>query len=201
MKFIPVTKDGNHVFGILTEDIHVFFLYNFSGDITFDIKKQSTEVYIFGLYLGNASDVFTLNTAQHHRAGSSISDLLIKGIFNGSSKFIYKGLIRIEKNAQKSNAYQKNQNIMLSPDVFVDSRPYLEICANDVRCTHGSTTGQINKDDMFYLETRSHSNLEAKKLILEGFVIDLFDKINSIGKNALAMSFRESCIKDLYNIL
>ena len=196
-----MTKDGNLVFRISTEDVHVFFLYNFSGSVTFDIKKQTTEVYIFGLYLGNDTDAFSLNTAQHHRAGLSISDLLIKGIFNGSSKFIYKGLIRIEKNAQKSNAYQKNQNIMLSPDVFVDSRPYLEICANDVRCTHGSTTGQISKDDMFYLETRSHSNLEAKKLILEGFIIDLFDKINSIGEDVSVAKFRKSCIKDLYNIL
>ena len=110
------------------------------------------------------------------------------------SKFHYEGLIRIDKKAQKSNAYQKNQNLVMSKEVFVDSRPYLEILANDVRCTHGSTTGQLDKEQLYFAKTRGLSNEVAQKMLLEGFIGDIFNKMEEAG---LERSVILSVAKDL----
>jgi Fe-S cluster assembly protein SufD len=106
---------------------------------------------MFGLFEGKSQDDFQIETVQHHLAQGSTSNLLIKGVFAESSRFDYSGLIRIEKEGQQSHAYQKNQNLLLSPDSFVQSKPFLEILANDVFCTHGSTTGKLNEEQIFYI--------------------------------------------------
>ncbi len=155
---------------------YVVFFENLSGELVFDINASNVNLNIYGLYVGNKSDDFKVNTVQVHRAPSSTSNLLIKGVFYGSSKFYYRGLIRIEKDAQKSHAYQKNQNLTLSKDCFIDSRPYLEILANDVFCTHGSTTGRLDKEQMFYTKSRGLEEKEAEKLLVEGFIDEIKNK-------------------------
>ena len=102
---------------------------------------------------------------------------MIKGVFDGSSRFIYQGLIKIEKSGQKSHAYQKNKNLILSSGVYVDSRPFLEILANDVFCTHGSTTGKINEESLFYLKSRGIDQKNAEQLYVSGFIQEVIDKI------------------------
>ena len=118
-----------------------------------------------------------METIQRHIAPESTSNLLIKGVFYDESKFIYQGLIRIEKEAQKSHAYQKNQNIIMSDKCFIDSRPFLEILANDVFCTHGSTTGKLNQKQIYYLQTRMLDKSAAEKLIIDGFIREITAKI------------------------
>jgi Fe-S cluster assembly protein SufD len=113
--------------------------------------------------------------------GNSQSNLFVRGVFDDSSKFLYEGLIQIDKKAQKSNAYQKNQNIILSNKVYVDSRPFLEIQANDVRCTHGSTTGRLNTEELFYVQSRGFDIIEAKKLLIQGFKAEVFNQMLNLG--------------------
>ncbi len=160
---------------------YIIFFKNLSGDFVFDIRERNVEVEIYGLYIGQKTDKFTVHTKQYHRAPGSTSNLFIKGVFYGESKFIYEGLIRIEKKAQKSHAYQKNQNLIMSEKCFVDSRPFLEILANDVFCTHGSTTGGLNSDQLYYLETRSLDSKMAEKLLIEGFIQEIPAKIKTYG--------------------
>ncbi len=155
---------------------YVVFFENLSGDFTFDIKESGVNLKIFGLYHGKDKDEFQINTFQNHVAPGSTSDLLIKGVFDDQSRFYYRGLVRIEKNAQKSHAYQKNQNLLLSKNCFVDSKPYLEILANDVFCTHGSTTGRIDKEMMFYTLTRGLAKPDAEKLLVDGFLNEIRQK-------------------------
>src|SRR3989344_3841688 len=181
MVFTYINKNSDQYYRVLKSGKHIFFLHNYSGKLTINIQSSNAEVYIFGLYIGTSKDQFKLNTIQHHMIGNSISDLLIKGVFFDSSKFMYQGLIRIDKNAQKTNAYQKNQNLILSDKVFVDSRPFLEILANDVRCTHGSTTGKISQEQIFYLQARGLDGAEAQKLIVAGFTDEIFIKIASLA--------------------
>ena len=164
---------------------HVFFLFNYSGRLHIEIKSRDAEVFIYGIYIGRGTDNFKLESVQHHLVGQNVSDLLIKGVFFDESKFIYEGLIRIEKKAQKSNAYQKNQNLLMSPKVFVDSRPFLEILANDVRCTHGSTTGRLDAEQIYYLRSRGLDMKKAEKVLIDGFIEDVFNKMEALGyKNA-----------------
>src|SRR3989338_9883099 len=133
MKFIDIARQKKEKFIVQRPGKHIFFLNNYSGNLQVEIKVPQAEVYIFGLYFGKSYKQFKLHTVQHHIAGDSMSDLFIKGVFYDSSKFLYEGLIHIDKGAQKSNAYQKNQNLIMSDRVYVDSRPFLEIEANDVR--------------------------------------------------------------------
>lgn len=181
MFFINLSKKKLDKYTINKKGKHVFFLHNQSGKLEIEVTAQQAHVYIFGLFIGKKSDNFHLETIQHHRVGDSFSNLFIKGVFFDNSKFIYQGLIRIEKNAQKSHAYQKNQNLIMSKDCFVDSRPFLEILANDVFCTHGSTTGKLSEEQLYYLTTRGLTPVQAKKLLIEGFINDLFGKIEILG--------------------
>lgn len=153
------------------------YIYNQSGTFTFEITDSHIEVFIFGLFIGKGKDEYKVETIQRHTAPGSTSDLFIKGVFEDKSKFVYQGLIRLEKEAQKSHAYQKNQNLILSKHVFVDSRPFLEILANDVFCTHGSTTGKLNKEQLLYARMRGLSQKQAQEMLVEGFVNDVYDKV------------------------
>ncbi len=162
---------------------YLIFFKNLSGKFEFIIKEKNVNLEIYGVYQGNNKEKFQIETVQHHLAPQSTSNLLIKGVFDNRCQFFYRGLIRIEKKAQKSHAYQKNQNLLLSTDVFVDSKPELEILANDVFCTHGSTTGYINQEELYYLQTRGLTKKQAEKLIIDGFLSEIRSKIQSLSLN------------------
>ncbi len=177
MKFIDLTNTTEDHVRIDKMGQYVAFFHNRSGKLTFEIAASGVELYIYGLFTGKKADQFHIETIQHHTAPGSLSDLLIKGVFEDESKFIYQGLIRLEKSAQQSHAYQKNQNLILNPGVFVDSRPFLEILANDVFCTHGSTTGKLNKDEVLYARTRGIKEQDARDLLVKGFIDEVYNKI------------------------
>lgn len=181
MVFIDINKHTQKKYVIDQATTYILFLCNYSGSLEIEIIAQHAQVYIFGLFIGKNKDDFQLKTIQHHRVGENFSNLLIKGVFFDQSRFIYEGLIRIDKNAQKTHAYQKNQNLIMSKNCFVDSRPFLEILANDVFCTHGSTTGQLNKEQLYYLQTRGLAIQQTEKILISGFIQDLFDKVAQLG--------------------
>lgn len=132
------------------------------------VGRQAT-VNVIGLVIGRGNNKIAIHTKQIHEAPETTSNLLVKAVLFDKAEFAYDGIIRIEKNAQKSDAYQKNENLLLSGDAHVRSDPVLEILANDVRCTHGSTTGRINEDQLWYLMSRGLSISQAKQLLVEGF--------------------------------
>ncbi len=177
MQFIDIAKSKKNNFRLTKKGKYVFFMHNLSGKVVIELNGSGIDCQIYGLYVGKGKDNFQLKTIQHHNAPGSTSNLLVKGVFYDESRFIHEGLIRIEKKAQKSKAYQKNQNIIMSDRCFVDSRPFLEILANDVFCTHGSTTGKLNKEQLYYLGTRGVENKQAEKLLLDGFINEIFTKI------------------------
>lgn len=116
-------------------------------------------------------------TRQDHQAPNATSDLLYKGGLKDSSRIVWKGMIRVEKPAQKTDAYQKNDSLLLSESARADSIPGLEIEANDVRCTHGATAGQVDEDMVFYLRSRGIDRDTAVRLIVEGFFAQVHDRI------------------------
>ncbi|OGK37368.1 hypothetical protein A3F03_04245 [Candidatus Roizmanbacteria bacterium RIFCSPHIGHO2_12_FULL_41_11] len=158
---------------------YLVFFHNLSGRFIFEIIASGVELYIFGLFTGKGDDQFRIETIQRHIAPRSTSNLLIKGVFEDRAKLIYQGLIRIEKSGQKSHAYQKNQNLLLSDGAFVESRPFLEILANDVYCTHGSTTGRLNQDQLLYIQSRGLNSDKAEKLLVTGFIAEIHDRVRA----------------------
>ena len=178
---IDLNKTGENRLVFTRGGRYTVFFYNLSGEFSFDMKVSGIHLDIFGLFIGKADRQFKVHTVQNHIAPGSTSNLFIKGVFYDASKFHYEGLIRIEKKAQKSHAYQKNQNLILSNDCFVDSRPFLEILANDVFCTHGSTTGRLNKEQLNYLHLRGLSPKDAKEVLIDGFIRDIFHRVEGAG--------------------
>jgi Fe-S cluster assembly protein SufD len=116
-------------------------------------------------------------TRQDHQAPHTTSDLLYKGGLKDRSRIVWKGMIRVEKDAQRTDAYQKNDNLVLSESARADSIPGLEIEANDVRCTHGATAGRVDEEMIFYAQSRGVSRPEAVRLIVEGFFANVYDRI------------------------
>jgi Fe-S cluster assembly protein SufD len=117
------------------------------------------------------------NTLQHHEAPSCTSDLLYKGALQGRSRLVWRGMIKVDKAAQKTDGYQRNDNLMLSTAARADSIPGLEIEADDVRCTHGATSGRVDAEQLFYAQARGLSADEAARLVVAGFFQQVFDRI------------------------
>ena len=160
--------------------IYLLFLTNDSdqnGEVRIHIDGRNSKVQILGIIIGSVEQKISLSTLQDHIQPASISDLFIKSVLFNESIFNYKGLIKIQKNAQGSNAYQKNQNILMSEHSKAGSRPYLEILANDVRCTHGATIGKIDNQQLYYLESRGLTQKQATQLLLSGFFREVTERI------------------------
>jgi Fe-S cluster assembly protein SufD len=116
-------------------------------------------------------------TRQDHQAPHTSSDLLYKAGLKERSRVVWKGMIRVEKDAQRTDAYQKNDNLILSETARADSIPGLEIEANDVRCTHGATAGRVDEEMIFYAQSRGVARAEAIRLVVEGFFANVYDRI------------------------
>ncbi len=138
---------------------------------------EGTNAALLGFFFGDGKQHFDQHTFQNHIIGHSTSDLLYKGALKDNAYSAFRGLIRVNPNAQRSDAYQANRNVLLSEHSHADSIPELEIEANDVRCTHGATVGPIDPEQLFYLMARGISRTEAEKLIVEGFFDPLMQKI------------------------
>jgi Fe-S cluster assembly protein SufD len=125
--------------------------------------------FLYGLYYGTGDQKIHMDTYQHHVAPDCQTDLMFKGALDNSARAVYRGMIHLDAGAQKTDAYQQNRTLLLSRDARVDSIPGLEILANDVRCTHGATAGQIDPTILFYLMSRGLSEFQAKKMIMDCF--------------------------------
>lgn len=138
---------------------------------------QGARAQVNGVMFATAKQNLTYLTRQDHMAPNTFSDLLYKGGLKDQSRIVWRGMIRVEKDAQKTDAYQKNDNLMLSEAARADSIPGLEIEANDVRCTHGATAGRVDEDMIFYAEARGIRRDTAIRLIVEGFFANVYDRI------------------------
>jgi len=129
--------------------------------------------------------IFSLNENKHHEIKTNINHLventksyqLIKSVLDSSSKAVYQGKIYVDKDAQKTDGYQLSKAILLNEKSEFNAKPELEIYADDVKCSHGSASGSLNEDSIFYLRSRGLSYKEAKNLLIKGFLLDVIEKI------------------------
>ncbi|NOZ29989.1 MAG: Fe-S cluster assembly protein SufD [Chloroflexi bacterium] len=132
---------------------------------------------MLGITFADDRQHIDLDTFQDHIAPQGTSNLLYKNVLKDRARTVWRGMIWAHPEAQKTNAYQKNENLLLSDHTRADSIPGLEIEANDLRCTHGATAGKLNPDHMFYLMSRGLSREQAKRIIVEGFFEPLLTRI------------------------
>jgi Fe-S cluster assembly protein SufD len=142
-----------------------------------DLVGQGATSRVTGAYFADGDQHLDYDTFQEHAAPNTESDFAFKGALRERATAVWRGMIRVEENAQKTNAYQENRNLLLSNEAHADSIPGLEIMANDVRCTHGATLGRIDREELFYLMARGLSRAEAERLIVRGFFQDVLDRI------------------------
>jgi Fe-S cluster assembly protein SufD len=136
---------------------------------------------MLGLYFGDGDQHFDHNTSQDHVAPNARSDLLYKGALADRSRSVFRGIIRVHKGAQRTDAYQTNRNLLLSPNARADSLPNLEIEADDVRCSHAATVGQLDEDEVFYLMARGLPREQAERLVVTGFLGEVLRRLPMSG--------------------
>jgi len=132
---------------------------------------------MLGLYFGDGSQHFDFNTSQDHVAPQTSSDLLYKGALDANSRSVFRGIIRVLPGAQRTDAYQTNRNLLLSPGARADSLPNLEIQADDVKCSHGATVGQLDSEARFYLMSRGLDRIQAERMVVLGFLGEVLSRL------------------------
>jgi Fe-S cluster assembly protein SufD len=147
------------------------------NNLTLVLDDEHIESHLNGLYLTAGNQVVDNHTVVDHRKPNCNSNELYKGIIDGKSTATFNGKIFVRKDAQKTNAFQSNKNILLSEAGTINTKPQLEIYADDVKCSHGTSTGKLDEDKIFYLRARGLSTESAKKLLMHAFAAEVVDTI------------------------
>ena len=150
-----------------------------SCDIRLDVvlAGEGAEANIYGAYVCGGDEKVKISVDMHHDLPHCNSRQLFKGIAGGKSKVDFYGKIIVAQDAQRTEAYQENHNILLSDDAKVDTKPQLEIYADDVKCSHGATIGRLNEEEQFYMRSRGISLEDAKVLQMISFLAPVLDAI------------------------
>lgn len=143
------------------------------------MNGQESNANLKGLSIGKQQNFISQNTAIIHRVPNAQSNQLYKNIADDKSTVLFNGFILVEPNAQKTDAYQNSKNILLNDNATIFARPQLEIYADDVKCSHGSSTGALNEDALFYLKARGIDEQTAQKLLLKAFYADIIESIEN----------------------
>jgi len=139
-------------------------------DVTVDLTGPGAELSLKALYLTKAEEKVNFRILVHHRAPGCRSSQLVKGVAGGSSKVTFSGTIVVAPDAQKTEAFQENHNILLTESADVETKPQLEIYADDVKCSHGATVGRHSEDELFYMRSRGIPEAEARTLQMLSFL-------------------------------
>lgn len=181
------------------------FVFHISGhlnrrNVFLNLNSAGAHAESFNLYLTNGSEQSDIYTEIHHRAADSTSEQLAKGILDGSSKGVFTGKIHIHPDAQRVKSGQLNKNLLLSKKAQVHSQPQLEIFADDVKCSHGSTTGQLSPEEIFYFESRGIPLEKAKTLLAHGFGLEVVLKIQDKIARELASALVLETLKTKFDL-
>jgi Fe-S cluster assembly protein SufD len=142
-----------------------------------ELAGKGADCQVNGVMFTEGKQHIAYNTLQHHVAPQCHSDFLYKGALQDKSRTVWRGMIKVDHDAQQTDGYQRNDNLLLNSNVRADSIPGLEIEADDVRCTHGSTSGRVDEELIFYAQCRGFTRKEAIRAIVTGFFQQIFDRI------------------------
>ncbi|MGK7392788.1 MAG: Fe-S cluster assembly protein SufD [Candidatus Cyclobacteriaceae bacterium M2_1C_046] len=142
------------------------------------IDGEGSEGNLWGLYMIGDNSIVDNHTVVDHKKPNANSNELYKGILFDRARGVFNGKIYVRQDAQKTNAFQSNNNVLISPDAVINTKPQLEIWADDVKCTHGCTSGQLDEDAVFYLQARGIHKKKAEAMLLQAFAFDVIGKIS-----------------------
>lgn len=161
-------------------DTHLITLHGtfMRNDLQFYVNGKNCDSIMNGLYILNKEQFLDNHTRVDHAMPECFSDQLYKGILDDKATGVFNGKIMVHQDAQKINAYQRNTNVLLADGATINTKPQLEIYADDVRCTHGATTGYLDKEAIFYLRSRGLSEHDAQHFLLKSYAYEVVEKMN-----------------------
>ena len=176
-------------------DLTLIALPGVSGDVPVRIllNGEGASARLFGLYLCNSDEQVKFGIDLRHNVGGCFSRQLFKGIAGGSSKVDFYGKIYVRKDAQGTKAYQENHSILLSPGAQVETKPQLEIYADDVECSHGATVGHFNDDELYYMQSRGIDKKNARRLQMISFISPVVEHITDEGQKQMIYDYLSEC--------
>lgn len=199
MTEVIFVKDGQLVRSIEVSegqrtDMVFLVMPGVSCDVKLDIRLagEGAEANVFGAYVCGGDEKVRIAVDMHHDLPHCNSRQLFKGIAGGTSKVDFYGKIIVAQDAQKTEAYQENHNILLSDGAKVDTKPQLEIYADDVKCSHGATIGRLSEEEQFYMRSRGITLEDAKVLQMISFIAPVLENVPESDREAVSLQFEEA---------
>lgn len=171
---VKQAKDSNFTINTITLDGGLV-----RNNLNILVEGQNAETNLSGAYVLKGKQHVDNHTMVDHKVAHCVSNELYKGVMDENSTAVFNGKVFVRKDAQKINAFQSNGNVLLSDDATINSKPELEIYADDVKCSHGSTTGQLDEEAVFYLRARGISEKSARALMVSAFIGEVLEKIEN----------------------
>ena len=199
MTEVIVVSDGQLIRNLEVQsgqktDMVLLVMPGVSCDVKLDVKLvgEGAEANIYGAYVCGGDERVKISVDMHHDLPHCNSRQLFKGIAGGTSRVDFYGKIIVAQDAQRTEAYQENHNILLTDGAKVDTKPQLEIYADDVKCSHGATIGRLNEEEQFYMRSRGISLEDAKVLQMISFIAPVLEIIPEAEREAVAAQFEEA---------
>ena len=193
MEYYKIQNEFNHSSNVSTTHIRqVGKSYTHTVTISLDggivrnnlnvvLDAEHCESHLYGLYFQKGQSHIDNHTLVDNVKPNCFSNELYKGIIDDNATAVFNGKIYVQRDAQKTNAYQSNKNVLLSDTASVNTKPQLEIFADDVKCSHGCTVGQLNEEGLFYLQSRGITEKNARSLLLHAFAVDILEHIKPVA--------------------
>ena len=199
MTEVIFVKDGQlvrsvEVPGGQRTDMVFLIMPGVSCDVKLDIRLagEGAEANVFGAFVCGGDEKVRIAIDMHHDLPHCNSRQLFKGIAGGSSRVDFYGKIIVAQDAQKTEAYQENHNILLSDGAKVDTKPQLEIYADDVKCSHGATIGRLSEEEQFYMRSRGITLEDAKVLQMISFIAPVLENVPESDREAVSLQFEDA---------
>ncbi len=177
-----------------TAEMVLLVLPGVSCDIKLDVRLagEGAEANIYGAYVCAGNEKVKIAVDMHHDLPHCNSRQLFKGVAGGTSKVDFYGKIIVAKDAQRTEAYQESHNILLTDGAKVDTKPQLEIYADDVKCSHGATIGRLNEEEQFYMRSRGITLEDAKVLQMISFIAPVLEKVSQTDREDVMLQFEDA---------
>lgn len=160
----------------------LLFVASTSGSVSYDYRVElngaGAEAELWGLFVARERGVAKVHTDMRHNVADCRSNQQVRGVADNEGYGLFEGLVYVAPDAQRTEAYQQSRNVVLSPTARIQTLPQLEIYADDVKCSHGATVGQMNEEQIYYMRQRGLSEEDARKLQLGGFIRQVLDRVD-----------------------
>ncbi|OGI21833.1 MAG: hypothetical protein A2808_02720 [Candidatus Moranbacteria bacterium RIFCSPHIGHO2_01_FULL_55_24] len=180
MQFRDISQDKDTLYALKENEQAVFFMENRAGEITFDLAGKGAAAHIFAIFI-EEQGAKDLSLTQKHSARETASHASVRSVLGGNAEVNYRGLIRIESGAGGSDASQESRALLLSDAAKHSTRPSLEILPKDVTCHHKASASPLNKESLYYLESRGLSKKDAAAVLINGFLGTTFEAMRDLG--------------------